>query len=231
MKLKRKKKRKKIMKIKYFGHSCFLIDNENVKVLTDPFISKNPKANADLSKINPDIIIVSHDHGDHLGDAIEIARASRADVVCVFELAQELAKQGVSAIGGNIGGTIECKQTRITFVKADHSCSKGTPVGFIIYFKDCIYFAGDTGVFYDMKVIKDLYKPDIVMLPIDGVFNMGPEEAVYAIKLLEPKIVIPMHYGTFPLLKGTPEQLRELMKKENQNARIIEFKINEEKEI
>jgi L-ascorbate metabolism protein UlaG (beta-lactamase superfamily) len=227
---KEKKRRRKRMKIKFFGHSCFLIE-EKLRILIDPFISENPKATAEVKDIKADIILVSHDHGDHLGDTVAIAKSSDAVVVCVFELAQELGRKGVSVIGGNIGGTIEHKGVKISFVRADHSCSKGTPVGFVIHLSSNVYFAGDTGVTQDMITTRELYHPDIAILPIDGVFNMGPEEAVYAINLLQPKIVIPMHYGTFPLLRGTPAQLKELMLKEKIKAEMIEFKIDEEKEI
>ncbi len=218
------------MKIKYLGHSCFLIEKNNLKILTDPFITNNPLTKMGLFDIKPDIILLTHDHQDHLGDTIEISKNTGAHIITIFDVAQEFNKFQVPTIGGNLGGTIEYKGVNFTFVKAEHSSNKGVPVGFIINLgKNIVYFAGDTNVFSDMKIIKDLYKPNIVMLPIDGYFNMGPREAVYALKLLEPEIVIPIHYGTFDILKGTPEKLNEEIKKENINIKMVVFNILEEK--
>jgi len=209
-----------------------MIDDNGVKILTDPFLTNNPKATVNPMDLKPDMILLTHDHGDHIGDVIDIAKHSGATVITVFDLAQELNKYGVNTIGGNKGGTAEFKNRKFTFVNADHSGVKAPPIGFILYLTNhIVYFAGDTNVFGDMKIIKDLYKPDIAMLPIDGFFNMGPRETVYALRLLETPKVIPMHYGTFPLLKGTPEQLKEEIDKEQLSTEMIEFQINEEKEI
>jgi len=220
------------MKIKHIGHSCFLIEEDGIKILTDPFITNNPKLKINALDFKPDIILLTHDHADHLGDTIDISKNCGAIVIAVYDLAQELSKYKVSTLGGNLGGTIEHKGIKFTFVNALHSCKIGIPVGFIIKFKTrTLYFAGDTNVFMDMKIIKDLYKPEIVFLPIDGYFNMGQREACYAIKLLEPEIIIPMHYGTFPALKGTPEKLKEEMMINNLEAKLVVFELNEEKEI
>ena len=219
------------MKIKYLGHSSFIITYKDVKILIDPFITNNPLSKIDLLDVKPDIILLTHDHGDHLGDTVEIAKNTGANVITIFDLAQELNKSNVLTIGGNLGGTIECKEIKFTFVKAEHSSNKGVPVGFIIHLdENTVYFAGDTNVFYDMKIIKDLYKPNIVMLPIDGHFNMGIKEATYALKLLEPKIVIPMHYGTFEVLKGTPEDFEKEILDQNLDVKLLKFNILEEKE-
>ena len=218
------------MKITYYGHSCFMLE-ENIKILTDPFISNNPLATIDLYRLKPDVILLTHDHSDHMGDTIEIAENSGAIVITLFDIALKLNKFNVATLGGNLGGTIEYKDCKFTFVRADHSSITGRPVGFVI---DCgskkIYFAGDTNVFYDMKIIHDLYNPEIAMLPIDGYFNMGPREAVYALKLLKVLKVIPMHYGTFPLLKGTPEDLKKEIEKNELETQMIVFEINETKE-
>lgn len=219
------------MKIKYFGHSCFLIEHNKIKILLDPFITNNPLSKIGLLDINPDIILLTHDHQDHLGDTIEISKNTGAEIITIFDLAQELNKFNIPTIGGNLGGTIEHKGIKFTFVKAEHSSNKGTPTGFIIYLDGhTIYFAGDTNVFLDMKIIKDLYSPNIVMLPIDGRFNMGEREACYALKLLEPEYVIPMHYGTFDILKGTPESFKKEIENQNISVKFIAFDINQEKE-
>lgn len=220
------------MKIKFIGHSCFLININGVKILTDPFISKNPKTTISPLEINPDIILLTHDHGDHLGDTIDISKTCGSKVITIFDLANDLARYDIDVLGGNIGGTILEKGIKFTFVRADHSSNKGCPVGFVIRFEnDSIYFAGDTGVFLDMSLIKDLYSPNISLLPIDGYFNMGPKECAYACKLLDTKIVIPMHFGTFPLLKGTPEKLQEELNKLEINTKMLYLDIFEEKEI
>jgi len=220
------------MFIKYLGHSCFAINDNGVNLLLDPFISGNSLSLITPFDLSPELILVSHDHGDHLGDTIAIAKKSNCAVLCVFDLAGELSKQGASVIAGNLGGTIDYKHIKITYVKAEHTSKLGTPVGFVIRFSNhVLYFAGDTNIFSDMNLIKELYNPDIVILPIDGYYNMGPFEASHATRLLDPKIVIPMHYGTFPLLKGTPEQFIHELKKQNLETRVIVFKINEEKEI
>jgi L-ascorbate metabolism protein UlaG (beta-lactamase superfamily) len=224
------------MKIKYFGHSCFTIENNNLKILLDPFITQNPLIKMDVMSIEADVILVTHDHEDHLGDAIEISKKTGAPVITIFDIAQELNKFGVSTIGGNLGGTIEYKGVNFTFVKAEHSSTNGVPVGFIITFEDnTVYFAGDTNVFSDMQIIKELYNPNIVMLPIDGRFNMGPKEAAYAVKLLLPKIIIPMHYGTWDILTGTPDVLVKELKKIDcsilNNPVVLVFDVLEVKEI
>jgi L-ascorbate metabolism protein UlaG (beta-lactamase superfamily) len=219
------------MKIKYLGHSCFLIEYNDLKILTDPFITHNPLSKIGVLNIKPDIILLTHDHQDHLGDTIDISKNTGSYIITIFDLAQELNKFNVPTLGGNLGGTIEYKGIEFTFVKAEHSSNKGVPVGFIINLGgNIIYFAGDTNVFLDMKIIKDLYKPNIVMLPIDGRFNMGKREAVYALKLLKPEIVIPMHYGTFDVLEKTPNSFIEEVKKENLDVKVIFFEMFEEKE-
>jgi len=219
------------MKIKYLGHSCFLLEVKGIKILLDPFITNNPLSKMGVLEVIPDIILLTHDHHDHLGDAIEISKHTGAKIITIFDLAQELSKYNVPTIPGNLGGTIEYMGINFTFVKAEHSSNKGVPVGFIISFDQrSIYFAGDTNVFMDMKIIKDLYAPDIVMLPIDGIFNMGEREVCYALKLLDPKIVIPMHYDTFDVLQGNPDKLKNEMEKQNIPVKMVVFKILEEKE-
>jgi L-ascorbate metabolism protein UlaG (beta-lactamase superfamily) len=220
------------MKINYLGHSCFLIAVDSLKILIDPFISGNPNIQINPLSINPDIILVSHDHEDHLGDTINIAKSSNCDVICISDLAKELSKYKIHVIGGNIGGTIKYKSLDITFVKAEHSSKTGVCVGYVIKTKEkTFYFAGDTGVFYDMKTIKELYNPEIVFLPIGGVYTMDPKQAAYAIKLLEPKVVVPMHYETFEVLTGTPKDLQKIITEEKINVKLCVIEIGEEKDV
>lgn len=220
------------MKINYLGHSCFLIEVDSLKILIDPFISGNPNIQINPLSINPDLILVSHDHQDHLGDTINIAKSSNCDVVCIFDLAKELSKYKIHVVGGNIGGTVRYKSLEITFVKAEHSSNMGVCVGYVIKTNTkTFYFAGDTGVFYDMKIIKELYGPEIVFLPIGGLYTMDPKQAAYAIKLLEPKVVVPMHYNTYEILTGTPEDLQKIIDKQKIDVKLCTIDIGSQKEL
>jgi L-ascorbate metabolism protein UlaG (beta-lactamase superfamily) len=223
------------MRITYLGHAAFLIEKDGKKILIDPFLSGNPKSNVNPSDIVADMILVTHGHADHLGDTIEIAKHCGAKVVSIYEIQQLLSENGIKdAIGMNIGGSVLIDDIKISMVPAIHSSSfdgtyMGHPAGFVITFRDgtSIYHAGDTGLFGDMALIHDLYSPDIVMLPIGDVYTMGPKEAAKAVELLKPKIAIPMHYGTFPVLTGTPDEFKKLVKR----ADVLVFEIGETKEI
>ena len=212
--------------ITYLGHSAFkFISPRGVIIYIDPFLSKNPKTPAELKTVEKaDLILVTHGHGDHLGDTLAIAEKTNAKIICMPELGRYLGRKGAkNVVGMNKGGTYTIKGISITMVHAIHSSSvaevdqdiyAGDPVGYVIQFENgfTIYHAGDTAVFSDMKIIGDIYKPELSLLPIGGHFTMDPKEATYAAKLLGSKHVIPMHYGTFPILKGTPEEFLKLMK-------------------
>ncbi len=171
-------------------------------------------------------ILATHGHGDHIADVVPVAARHNSTVVAIFELANYFAKKGVTrTIGMGVGGTVQLDDVAATMVAAVHSSSidgmeggqgthsAGIAVGFVLTIADgpVLYHAGDTAVFGDMKLIHDLYQPEVAMLPIGGHFTMGPREAALAVRLLEPKIVLPLHFGTFPPLKGTPEQLATLV--------------------
>ncbi len=195
------------MKIKYFGHSAFLINN----LLIDPYIRENPMCNEKIEDIKCDIICVTHDHGDHLGDAFDIARENDATIVAIHELAVEASKGGLKTEGMNIGGKIKIGDWSIKMVNALHSSNLGHPAGFVLKNlreNKTIYHAGDTGLFGDMKLVGD-EGIDVAMIPIGDRYTMGVEEAVTAVELLRPRIVIPMHYNTFPLIKADPTKLKE----------------------
>ena len=209
--------------ITWLGHAAFRITSgDGTAILTDPFLTGNPSTPAgEQSQDRVDIIVPSHGHGDNFADTADIAKRSGATVVCIFELSQWLAKQGVeNVVGMNIGGTVDVKGIQITMTPAWHSSSiadgdslvpGGTACGFVIQLADgfTIYFSGDTGVFLDMQLIAKLHHLDLAILSIGDHFTMGPRGAAEAIRLLSIKKVIPMHYGTFPMLTGTPEKLRE----------------------
>ena len=188
--------------ITWYGHACFKVDN----VLIDPFVP-NPLCNLPFDEImeGVDVIAVTHGHADHLGNAEELAKTYNVPVVTNHEISVYLSERGVNAEGMNIGGTIEINGAKLTMVKAEHSSdisptiSGGVAAGFII--NDRVYHAGDTGLFGDMELIGEIYAPQIALLPIGGRYTMGIDEALVAIELIYPEIVIPMHYNTFPLIE------------------------------
>ena len=188
--------------ITWYGHACSKVDN----VLIDPFVP-NPLCNLPFDEImeGVDVIAVTHGHADHLGNAEDLAKSYNVPVVTNHEISVYLSERGVNAEGMNIGGTIEINGAKITMVKAEHSSdisptiSGGVAAGFII--NDRVYHAGDTGLFGDMELIGEIYAPQIALLPIGGRYTMGIDEALVAIELIYPEIVIPMHYNTFPLIE------------------------------
>lgn len=215
--------------IKYLGHSAFDIvltglDGSEKHILIDPWLTNplSPVKPSDYNNISLDYIIVTHDHGDHMGEAIEIARKTNAKIVGVYEVAVYAREQGVEAIDGNIGGRLNINDLNIIFTPATHSSSKGVPVGVVIGGKDVtIYHAGDTGLFMEMELIGELYAPDIALLPIGGHYTMGIKEAVKAVHMIKPKIVIPMHYNTFPVIKSEPGEFKKLVEATSPSKVVI----------
>lgn len=193
------------MKIRWLGHAAFEVEAKEAIICIDPFLSGNPKAAAKPEEIEKaDLIFVTHDHSDHLGDAIDIAKRTGATVVAIPELAAIFTKEGIETHAINIGSFSEVKGVRVALVQAFHSCERGQPVGILFEVEDkVIYHLGDTGIFRDLEVIADIYKPKIVLVPIGGFYTMGPKEAAKAIEYLKPKVAIPMHYGTYPVLVPT----------------------------
>lgn len=222
-------------KITFLGHSAFkVISPKGVILYIDPFLSGNPKTPSEMKTVEKaDLILVTHGHGDHVGDTVSIAEKTNAKVIVIPELGRYLSKKGVkNVIGMNKGGTYTSHGIAITMVHATHSSSAtegdqviytGDPAGFVIRLENgfTIYHAGDTGLFSDMKLIGELYKPDLSLLPIGSHYTMDPKEATYAAKLLGSKYVIPMHYGTFPVLTGTVEEFLALMKEVPQTKVIV----------
>lgn len=206
------------VKITWLGHSAFLLEAEK-KVLIDPFISGNPMASCSPEELNPDIIAVTHGHSDHLGDTIEIGKRTGCRIISIHEVANYIKSKGVFAEGMNKGGTINVESITLTMTDALHSSSidasgfsfdGGCPAGFVICIGGhSIYHAGDTGVFGDMQLIGELYEPELALLPIGDRFTMGIKEAVKAVELLRPGIVVPMHYNTFDVIKQDPEEFRK----------------------
>jgi L-ascorbate metabolism protein UlaG (beta-lactamase superfamily) len=213
------------VKLTWLGHATFRIETPAGKiVIIDPWIMGNPMCpEAEKSVKKVDFLLCTHGHGDHIGDAVEIINRHDPIVVGIPELARWLGKKGAKQVAEmNKGGTQTVADMKVTMVHADHSCGiqdgdqliyGGEAVGYVIEVSSGvkIYHAGDTNVFGDMAIIRELYAPEIVMLPIGDHYTMGPREAAYACKLLKPKAVIPMHFGTFPVLTGRPNELQKLV--------------------
>jgi L-ascorbate metabolism protein UlaG (beta-lactamase superfamily) len=220
--------------ITWLGHATVLVQTaRGTNILIDPFIAQNPKYPKDYAlpaKIQ--YILLTHGHFDHIADAAPVAAGHNSTVVAIHELAAYFAGKGVAnTIGMNLGGTVQLDDVAATMVEAKHSSAAqdeqgthdvGVAAGFVLTIADgpVLYHAGDTAVFSDMKLIRELYRPEVAMLPIGGHYTMGPVEAAMAVRFLEPKIVLPIHYGTFPPLKGTPEQLAALVDAGVQVARL-----------
>ena len=201
------------MKLTYIGHAAFALDNgtEGQSVLVDPFITGNPSATHAADDFNPGTILLTHAHNDHVGDTVEIAKRSDALVVAMVELADWLELQGVKVSAGNYGGTHSFPGGSAKFVPAWHTSSfatqenpviaLGNPNGYVVrYGGQTVYFAGDTCLFGDMRLIGEAGL-DIAVIPIGDHFTMGPDDALRAVEFLQPKAVIPCHYNTFPPIK------------------------------
>jgi len=223
----------------WLGHATFLFTSPSGKrILVDPWLATNPSCPESSKKVTElDLLLVTHGHDDHTADVVPVARATNAHVVAPYELAVWLQRKGLQNVTGmNPGGTVSVLGLSVTMVPAHHSSSvvedgrtmyAGLATGYVVKFENdlAIYFAGDTSVFGDMRLIGELYRPAMAFLPIGDLYTMGPEQAAKACELLGVKHIVPMHYGTFPALTGTPARLRELV--EPRGVQVLELKPGE----
>jgi len=214
-------------RITWLGHATVLIRTaKGTTLLIDPFIAQNPKYPKTFelpSKI--DYILLTHGHGDHISDVVPVATKHGSTVVAIYELADYVAGQGVAldkTMGMNLGGTVQLGDVAVSMVEAKHSSGAqdkngthyvGVAAGYVLSVAGgpVLYHSGDTHVFGDMRVIAELYHPEVAMLPIGGFYTMGPKEAALAARYVGAKTILPLHFGTFPPLKGTPEELASLL--------------------
>ncbi|MBR6013783.1 MAG: metal-dependent hydrolase [Selenomonadaceae bacterium] len=203
-----------MLKFNYYGHACFQLDDGKYKVLFDPFLTGNPAATIKPDKVEADYILITHAHGDHCGDAYEILERTGATAVGIPEVT-DFGGANVKAVGMNLGGTLKLLFGFVRMVPALHSAGVGggTPCGYVVSIGGkIIYFAGDTCLFSDMKLIGERDKIDYAILPIGDHFTMGIEDAAKAVEFLGAKNVIPVHYNTWDVIKQDPEEFKKLVK-------------------
>lgn len=212
------------MELKFLGHSCFLLDDGAHKVLTDPFLTGNAEAAVSAEQVEADYIFVTHGHSDHVGDAVDIAKRTGAPVCCTVDLAEGLfGPAGVQVQVGNLGGTIPMPFGSAKFFQAIHGSGVAgcLSCGFLFEMGGRkIYHAGDTALMSDMALLAE-EKIDVALLPIGDVFTMGPADALRAVKMIQPKLIIPMHYNTFPPIAQDPDAFAAAVKAAGFEARVL----------
>ena len=220
------------MKLQYFSHSAFKLTTEKgIKILIDPFLTGNPTSPVKAAEVDADYIILTHAHGDHVGDALEIAARCKSTFICVNELAEWVKAKGHKAHNMHIGGSHNFGFGKVKFTIAHHGSMTpdnqyaGEPAGVIIYLDNkCVYHTGDTGLFYDMKLIGELNPIDYMLLPIGDNFTMGIDDAVRAADFVSPRVAaIPMHYNTFPAINADPAEFKSKVEAKGIGCKVLKF--------
>jgi L-ascorbate metabolism protein UlaG (beta-lactamase superfamily) len=220
------------MKIRYEGHSCFTVTYENRSVIIDPFLTGNPQAVKKAEEVKVEAVLVTHGHGDHLGDAIDIAKRNNAPIIAPYEVAMYASKKGAQVHPMHLGGSHAFPWGKVKLTLAFHGSGiedgdtmidGGNPCGFLLTMGGkTFYHAGDTALFGDMKVIGEMNRIDVAALPIGDNFTMGPEDAVYAAEWVRARTVIPMHYNTFPVIQQDPQKYVDDLSKRDIKGVILQ---------
>jgi L-ascorbate metabolism protein UlaG (beta-lactamase superfamily) len=219
------------MKLRYFSHSSFQITTSaNIRILIDPFLNGNPTSPVKADDVEADYIILTHAHGDHIGDAFSIAKRCGSTFICVNELAEYCKSKGFNAHNMHIGGGYDFEFGRVKFTIAHHGSMTpdntyaGEPAGVIIMLDNkTIYHTGDTGLFYDMKLIGEMNLIDYMLLPIGDNFTMGITDALKAVEFVKPKTAIPIHYNTFPVIEADPQEFKEKAEANGTTTRVMRY--------
>ncbi|HRI47744.1 MAG TPA: metal-dependent hydrolase [Ignavibacteriaceae bacterium] len=218
------------MKLRYFSHSACQISTKNITILIDPFLDGNPTSPVKSEEISANYIILTHAHGDHIGDSEKIAKRCNSTFICVNELANYFASKGFKAHNMHIGGSYNFPFGKVKFTIAHHGSVTpdnyygGEPAGVLLFIEDkVIYHTGDTGLFYDMKLIGELNKVDYMLLPIGDNFTMGTDDALKALEFVNPKTAIPIHYNTFPVIEADPNHFKEKAALQGNFVKVLEF--------
>ncbi len=219
-----------MLKLTYLSHSSFMLSNGEQTIVIDPFITGNANAPVPADTIKPDFIVLTHAHGDHIGDAIQLAKDNDSMIIAVNELANYVAAHGVKAHNMHIGGAWNFPFGRLKFTIAHHGSSTpdglymGEPAGVVITMGGkTVYHAGDTGIFLDMKLIGELNAIDVYMMPIGDNFTMGIDDAVKSVEFVNPKLSIPMHYNTFPIIEADPNIFKSKVENLGKKAKVMDF--------
>ncbi|MDD4953162.1 MAG: metal-dependent hydrolase [Desulfovibrionaceae bacterium] len=215
------------MELTWYGHSNFKLASAGKTVLIDPFFEGNPTAPITAAQVGRvDAVCVTHDHADHVGQAVDICKAQGAKLVGVFDTVNQLMSKGLPqklGLGMNVGGTIDIDGLKVKMVQAMHSTASGVATGYILTFPDgfCAYHAGDTGLFSSMELFGKFHDIDLALLPIGGWFTMDPKQAAYACKLLGCRMVAAMHWGTFPILEQNTDSFRDFLENLAPDTRLV----------
>lgn len=212
------------MKVRFLGHACFRIEDRGKVILTDPYLDENPLSPVKSDQVSADYILVSHAHFDHLGEAVKIAKASSGLIISTAEVATKCSNEGADTHALHIGGkhAFDFGYVRLTPAFHGSGIPGGHACGFIVnFFGKRFYFAGDTGLFGDMRLLGEIEPLDLAILPIGDNFTMGPDDALRAVQMLNPKTVIPMHYNTWPLIQADPQAFKREVESRTQCGVIV----------
>lgn len=222
----------RMLKLTYHSHACFSLTNSTYHILFDPFITGNPLCEIQAADVNPTHILVTHGHGDHLGDAVDIAKRTGAVIIAPNELAIYCQFKGAKVHPMHIGGAYNFEFGKVKLTPAWHGSAvidgeniiyTGNPCGFVVEMDNKqIYHAGDTGLFGDMKLIGEMFDLDCALLPIGDNFVMGPEDALIAAKMLQAKLNVPMHYNTFPVIEQDPNKFVDNLRQNSLKGKVLE---------